>query len=232
MQRLRLLGIALMATFALTAIAAATASAENPEILPVPSTTTPLLFTSSGVNATLVPTKEEEKTIVKCKKVRNEGDFTSADLGTVTIDFEECKAGVANCSTTGDAAGVILLDKADMNLVDYKEGTTLLLGAVIEPLEGAVNIFKFKCGVLGVEVRGSALGKVSGVESLVKTATAKLEYKRKKGEQELTKCELLKAFCAGKEFKLEQNFGAAGFELAGEEAEANITFAKKVEVHF
>jgi hypothetical protein len=233
MQRLRLLGIALMIILALTALAATTASAETPEILPAPTTTTPLLFTSSGGGAaTLIPTKEEEKTIFKCKKIRSDGDFTSADSGTITIDLEECKANVTNCSTSGDAAGVILMDKADINLVDYKVGAELLPGVVIEPLEGGKSILKFKCGILGVEVKGSMLGKVSGVKNNVKTKTAKLEYKRTKGEQELTKCELLKAFCAGKEFKLEQSFGAAGFELAGEEAEYNVTFAKEAEIHF
>jgi hypothetical protein len=232
MQRLRLIGIVFVILFALAAVAATTASAENPEILPVPTTTTPLNFTVEGQAASLVPTKEEEKSILKCKKVKMSGSFTSADSGTVTVDLEECKGGTANCSTTGDAAGVVLMDKADINLVDYKVGAELLLGIVIEPLEGGKNIFKFKCGILGVEVRGAALGKVSGVKNNVKTRTAKLDYKRTKGEQELTKCELLKAFCAGKEFKLEQNFGAAGFELAGEEVTADITFAKEAEVHF
>ena len=48
MHRFRLLGVALMAVFALAAIASSPALAENPEILPTPSSTEPILFSSEG----------------------------------------------------------------------------------------------------------------------------------------------------------------------------------------
>jgi hypothetical protein len=236
MKRLRLLGIVLMTTFVLTAVATATASAENPEILPVPTTSAPLKFTSEAGGSTSVQTKEEEKTIIKCAKVKDNGSFTSSDSGTVTIDWEGCKSGSANCNTAGDAVGIMLWNNADINLVTYKIGAELLLGTVIEPLEEVEkkqkNILILKCGIVAIELRGAFLSKITGVKSLVKTKAATLTYKRTKGEQELTTCELLKTYCEGKTFKLEQNYGAAGFELAAMETEDRVALAKEVEIHF
>lgn len=229
MQRLRILGIALVAIFALSAIVSATASAEFPEILPVPTPTAPLTFTSETVGGSK-PILETTKGVkIECAKATNKGEFTSQDLGTATIDFEGCESKGAKCKAEGDVNGTILL-KTDIDLVDFKKGAELLLGLEILPLEGGTNKLIITCGILKVEVKGSVIGRVH-VKSLEKTKHATVLFTQTKGEQDIKECELLKAFCAGVKFLLEANFGA-GFELAGELAEVLVLFPKEIEVHF
>jgi hypothetical protein len=225
MKRLRLVGLVFTVVFALSVVASTTASAENPEILPNPTATAPLKFTAEGGRGTVETTNG---TIMTCTKGRAQGEFTSVRLGTASGDAEGCRTGNANCTSTGDPAGVILESNVDIHLVDFKVKTTLELGIVGKPKETV----KIKCGILSVEGRGAGLGKVEGVKSLEKTNTAKVISRQTKGEQELKTCELDKAFCAGQKFVPEVNFGAAGFELAGGEGEGKVTFAKEIEVHF
>jgi hypothetical protein len=236
MQRFRLLGIALVAILAISAIASATAAAENPEILPVPTAKEPLKFTSQGLSKEdkyiLETTKLKQ---ITCAKVTNKGEFTSQDSGTVTIDFEECKSEGFSCNTAGDEKGIILVF-ADINLVDLKKAGLALkeaLGVEILPLEKGENKLLITCGgILKIEVKGSVLGREDKIKELTKTKTGELLLDQKEGEQEFTECELLKAFCAGKIFKLEANLGG-GFELAGELAlNVDLTFEKEFEIHY
>ena len=104
MQRLRLLGIALMAIFALGAVASATASAEEIGILPGKGTT----FTSEGAKAnTFVHVLETTKgSKISCTKLTNKGEMKTDLEGKVTIDYEKnCALSGSKCSTAGDAAG-------------------------------------------------------------------------------------------------------------------------------
>jgi hypothetical protein len=76
MKRIRRMGPVLIALFALGAIASASASAENPEILPVPTKASPLRFTSATTGAlTLQSTKEANK--VSCAKEKATGECPS-----------------------------------------------------------------------------------------------------------------------------------------------------------
>jgi hypothetical protein len=234
MQRFRLLGIALMAIFAISAIASATAAAENPDILPIPSSEEPLKFTSQGLDTKYV-LETTKKLQIECKTVTNKGEFTTQDSGTVTIDFEGCEAKGAKCKAEGDVNGTILVF-GDINFVDLKKAGLALkesLGVEILPLNPSKeNKLLITCGVLKTEVVGSVLGREDKIKELVKTKTGELLFDQKEGEQEFTECELLKAFCEKKVFKLESNL-AGVFELAGELAlKIDITFAKEIEVHY
>lgn len=242
MQRFRLLGIALMAIFAIGAIASATAAAENPEILPIPTVKTPLKFTSEGLDVSYVlETTAGGK--IKCDKVKNKGEFTTQDAGTATIDFEKCETLGLPCRTEGDAEGIILVS-ADIQFVDLKKAGLALkesLGVELLPLEGGVNKLIIKCGKLGevvIEIRGSVLGKEDKIKELVKTKVGELLFDQTKGEQEFKECELLKALCInakGEPNKLlfESSTNKAGFELAGELAlKIDLTFEKEFEVHY
>jgi hypothetical protein len=234
MQRFRLLGIALMAILAISAIASATAAAENPEILPVPTAKNPLKFTSQGLDKEYILETTIKLQII-CKTVTNKGEFTSQDSGTATIDFEGCTAKTNKCKAEGDVDGTILVF-ADINLVDLKKAGLALkeaLGVEILPLNAAKeNILLITCGAVKTEVKGSVLGREDKIKDLVKTKTGELLFNQKEGEQEFTECELLKAFCAGNKFKLESNL-AGVFELAGELAlKVDITFEKEFEIHY
>jgi hypothetical protein len=236
MKRIRLLGLMLLAVFALSAVAATSAFAEEePIILPTPTPTAPLTFTGVSEGETILQgTAEASK--VKCLKAPNTGEFTSAHLGKVTVDFEECKLGASNCSSAGDAAGTILLTNADVHLVDILPGSVLTLGLLIIPLEGGKNVFKFKCGIVTEEVLGGVIGTVfngkgEALKTLEKAKLVLVLWKQvTQGMQDVTACMTPAALCGGA-VELKSSFGL-GEELSAEIAHWHITFAKEVEVHF
>ena len=107
MQRLKIVFLALMAVFALSAVASATASAaehENPVVLPLAAET----FTGESGPGTLSTLAGKE---VKCKKDKSEGTIAANGReGTLHIDFEECtnETGTITCTGLGDSSGIIL----------------------------------------------------------------------------------------------------------------------------
>jgi hypothetical protein len=228
MREIKLLGAALTACLALCLIGSATAAAlENPEILPNPTAATPLKFTSvseKGSEPKFESTKGED---IDCKDLTNKGEFTSARLGVVMIDFlGECQLLGIKCKTAGDTTGTILTE-GDIHLVSIEKGTELRLAVAITP-----KPFTITCGVVVVEVKGTVIGLGEGVTSGTKTKTLTADFVPGiKGEQEIRECKLDKAFCTGKKFLLEMNFGE-GFELANLSVKDNITLEKEAALDF
>jgi hypothetical protein len=70
MKQFRTLGVALMAIFAISLIASATALAENPEILPVPTKEKPLKFTTEGLDKEYI-LDSTKKTVTNMQKFHN-----------------------------------------------------------------------------------------------------------------------------------------------------------------
>jgi hypothetical protein len=230
MKRFRLLGVALLAFMALGVAGASVASAENPEILPLPTTAAPLKFTSISAKGSEPVLESAGGVTIKCKKLTNKGEFTSARLGLVTLDFEgECESKGAKCKAEGDASGTILLSKADIHLVAFKISTVLRLGVAVT-VPPATNLV-ITCGVIKTEVKGTAIGLASGITKDTKTKTVTAEFKQTKGAQEQKTCELDEAFCKGKTYNLESTLGGS-FEQSGEAVIDEITFEKEAEVHF
>src|ERR1700759_4156275 len=116
MKRIRLLGLALIALIAWGAYASATAFAEDPTILPVPTAGEPASFTAESTGTlTFVGTKKGNE--VQCPKFTAKGSFTTQDTGRVTLTFKECKGkGGANCQS-GTEIGVIL-GEGEIELAD------------------------------------------------------------------------------------------------------------------
>jgi hypothetical protein len=249
MKRLKLLGLALIAIFALSAMATTAAFAENPLILPNPTAKEPLTFTSESVKGTKPKLETTKGTEIKCEKAKNSGSFTTGDAGTIEIDFEGCSTPVGaenvSCNSPGDKKGIILLNatngNGDIQLVDVlpeiEKVKKLRLGVLITLLSD-LNI---ECSLVKIKVLQSVIGladikgEPTTEEKLIKTNVMTLLFHQTKGEQEIKECDLLIATCgkegARKKFLLEANFGA-GHELAGEEAEAVVTFAKEAEFHY
>jgi hypothetical protein len=236
MKRMRLTGFALIPLFALGAFASASASAENPEILPVPTAAAPLNFTATGGEPTLQATKEANR--LRCAKETAKGSFTTQDKGIILIAFEGCEGKGAACTSPGDAKGVELT-KGVVEFVDVLPTATLDLGVLITPTEaGSTADLKFECaGVFTVEVLQSFVGIVDNAKGELLTANTKtkeikaLWKSAALGEQEIKTCDLLKATCEGKAFGLAASFGK-GEELVAEIADAALTFEKEAEVHF
>jgi hypothetical protein len=234
MKQFRTLGIMLIVVFTVSLIASATASAENPEILPVPTKEKSLKFTAVGLDKeySLETTKKLQ---FSCKTFAAKGEFTSQDSGTVTVDFEGCEAKGTKCKAEGDVNGTILMF-ADINLVDLKKAGLALkesLGLEFLPLNAnKENKLVTTCGILKTEIAGSVLGREDKIKELTKTKTGELLIDQKEGEQEFTECELLKTFCEKKVFKLESNLSGV-FELAGLLAlKIDLMFEKEFEVHY
>jgi hypothetical protein len=232
MRHIRLLGLALTAIFALGVVGASSAIAENPEILPVPTPTTPLAFTIDPV-ATSKPTLETSAGAkIVCNEAKGSGEFTSARLGTGTINLTgECNFGGTKCKAEGDTNGTLLM-KVDVHLVDVLPlANELRLGIVLQPLP---QPFVLTCGLGKIELLGSAIGVVL-VKDLQKTKDGEVHFEGTKGMQSLTECDLDKAFCETGGMKnkiLLESEAGKGRELAAWLMLVIILTAKEVEIHF
>lgn len=225
-MHLRYVAFVYLAVFAVVAgTVTCSAFAENPEILPNPTTKEPLTFTGEGA---ALKWETVGGPTYKCVKTDFNGAFSAARIGQITISGVGCKESKtgAACNTKGDSKEVILLTGA-AHVVTLKAGTSLGLGIVLTLPEA----IPYKCSLVTEEVKGAVIGQITGVVSGVKTKTATLSYKETKGMQEFTKCQEDVAFCEGKTFRLEAKIGE-DFEVLGWELEAKLTFDKEAAVDF
>lgn len=130
MQRLKILGVALMAVFALGAFVSATASAA---VVVLPEVETK--WTGESAKGSLEVLKGAAPIV--CQKDKSEGFFEAKKpLGLFHIDFEGCKASIVPCTGLGEAKEVILT-LGTAHLVFDKLGTGEALGVgvlfLVEP---------------------------------------------------------------------------------------------------
>ena len=138
MQRLKILGVALMAVFALSALASTTASAA---VVVLPEVEEK--WTGESGKGTLETLKALASVV--CQKDKSEGTFEAKKpLGLFHITFEGCKAaGLIACTGLGEAKEVIL-SLGTAHLVFDKLGKVLSEAGVgvlflLEPVH-------FECG--------------------------------------------------------------------------------------
>jgi hypothetical protein len=211
MQRIRQLGLALLAIFALGAVAATTASAEetgNPDLL-TPATAK---FTSRSFEGALVPHAQPARKIT-CTADTDSGEFKTIRIGSITIDFTGCavEEGKVRCRSLGDALGTILTGGV-ANLVDVKVGTVLTLAILIN----IVNLhIECQGGVL-FTVSGSVIGVFDNVTSGTPFSSAKILFTQSGGIQTIRECELPKELCTAKQ-ELQVQVNGEPAESAGEE---------------
>jgi hypothetical protein len=161
MHRLKILGLALMAMFALAAVVQATANAAN---MTLPEFVTRTGWTGTSKAGKLTTASGNE---IKCTAGTNEGTMeASKKLGTFTIDFTHCTsekplAGVA-CSSTGDAAETILTHGSWHLVLNTISGTDHhLIWFLLEPLVVKCSVFEFK-------ISGTLLGLITPANTLTK----------------------------------------------------------------
>jgi hypothetical protein len=104
MKRIRILGLAVVASLAVAGVLSASALAAAPEFNPGSGT----LTIKSGTG------KLEVKGAtfgITCKTDKGTGSITGAKKSTFSVDFEGCTTlgGLVKCNTKADAAGVILV---------------------------------------------------------------------------------------------------------------------------
>jgi hypothetical protein len=228
----------------------ATTAPANPTILPTPTAEKPLNFEGASNGTTLATlTQVGEKGVkhqIKCEKVKTlKSAFTTSETAKdVHLEFEgNCKltsAPESKCKTEGTENGTLLV-LVDATLVDILPGSVLTLGIRFDVLNLALKpeAIVLTCGVALVEVKGSVIGRIDGVTSLVKTKTAEVLVHEKEEKQEFKECDLLEEVCLdlpGKthlKFELLAKFTAAEAFFEGrEEATVPITFEKEAEVHY
>jgi hypothetical protein len=173
MRHIKLLGTALMMFFALSALATATASAEEPtKILPEPTVAAPLTFTSTST-AGLLLTLGGKK--VECTKDTGSGEFTTPNLGKYKVLFEGCKGEFGTtCTGVGDKSGTILQEGALHYVL------ALLSGILVAALVGLPKEFHFTCEVIGLKILVLVLGCIAALaeplETLAKTTKDIFEF--------------------------------------------------------
>jgi hypothetical protein len=166
MKQLRLLGLALMAVFALGALVSGTASADNAGILFLFGEEGPIAFSIKGGGGTLAAAGSALK--LACAEVtgeaesvkEEEGKKTQYKLGTGVVTFKGCKEtkgeSKGTCNTAGAASETIVV-KYGWHIFDALEGTTLKAGISLLILEPPL-VIKCFAGTAKVEVKGAALG--------------------------------------------------------------------------
>jgi hypothetical protein len=220
MKRFRLLGLTLLAAFALTAALAASASAALPELLPVKAGGS----TFSGVNTAANPTLEtlKKETIVCKKGAKADGVQENDTTGTYHIHFEECESAGFKCSTAGDATGIILNLGKYHYVDDHLSENVNELGVAILFLPEEATI---ECTALvKIKVKGSVLCLI--LEPLSSKVTHEFHCTQTSGMQSETTW-WNDAGTAQTAVLLSSKNGAA-FEEAGEQALGSVTFGEAV----
>jgi hypothetical protein len=185
MRYLRMLGLMLLAALTLGAFAAATASAEEPGILPVLGAKSEKVELKAAEGKT--PKLATPAGTITCTKLApTTANAEGAHINLykdVTLDFESCvetkgesklECRSENSKGEKDALGTILV-LADFHLVDLLNKTALEPGIEVillnASLEGAE--LKIKCGIGNVLVKGVVKGliKVATLTADVKAAT-------------------------------------------------------------
>ena len=168
MQRFRIIGMAILAIFAIGAVAAATASAEELRLLPLGTTANPVKFNVSSAGGEL----GSEVAKITCVKDKGTGETTSARLGKFRVTFEECKnvASGAACRGLSDLPGNITAE-GEFHL-------RRLLGTEAEQKHIVVFFLlkevHFSCSIVLVKVTGCVAGLIEPINKLAKELTIKL----------------------------------------------------------
>jgi len=217
MKRTKILGLALVAAFAMSVVAAAAAQAAAPEFNP----NTKQSFTAASTKSSVL---KGEGVTITCTKNSAKGEITGAtgakSVGGVVVTFTGCtgaEEGKTPCEVDG---GTITTETLSGELGPVSSGATSKVGEDLKPTTATFYVeLKGSC-IPTTKVKGSIIGEVTPTKT--KQLTGKLVYECASGKpttQKITKFE------SGSKDVLEA-FGAE----ACLEAEDTVTFTKEVEV--
>jgi hypothetical protein len=152
----RLLGLALIASFAMSAFAAAGASALS--ISPAGSALKPIGYTVS-THAITVTTESQTKRSCSGSSAGT-GSFTSGTGGPLKLTLAGCTFGSASCTSAGQPTGSIATRSLTANLV-YLDAAHTKFGLLLSP-SGSETVAEFDCGFFGHFVwTGSLIGQIT-----------------------------------------------------------------------
>jgi len=181
MQRLKPVGLALLAVLAVTVVAASAAQAALPEFVVGGF---PKKFTAAAGAGKLETVGKRE---VNCTSGAGEGEITAEkETKKTVVKFKGCTATGAfgikvKCKSAGAAVEEIVTNALVGKLRDLSIAKTED-GIVLEP-EVAGGLFaKFECGgIQELKVRGASIGQVTTLNKL--QATQKLKFEQAGGKQ-------------------------------------------------
>jgi len=190
MKRFRLLGLAFLVLLALGSIVSATAFAEELDMLPEGTTTSPLKFKVKSGPGKL----EIEKGLgsaVKCAKDTGTGEFTSKRLGKFDVLFEGCLAesiaGLFLCTGLGDkekSSSILVLGEFHLRRLLNNEPKHIVVFFLINEVhfscEGAINVL--------IRVKGCVVGLLLPEPNKL-TKTGKVTLTQKGGLQAITEAD-------------------------------------------
>jgi len=180
MKLIRIVGLCLVAVFAMSAVVAASASAALPEF----SGPFPKPFKSKS-GAVLIETASRVK--ARCKAGTNVGEVTGPKTDVVTLRLTGCEADGFKCSTKGATEGEIVSSPLSSTL-GYINKAKKEVGIALESATGAAA--EFTCGPASVVVTGSVIGKITPINKKVKAGKPFiLKFTQAKGKQKPTKLE-------------------------------------------
>lgn len=185
-MRLRTLGLALVAVFAMSAVAASAASATLPEF--GSSSGFPVKFTShnkTGVEPKLHSTTALGAHNVACKESKDKGEvLNSKEVGKIKVEYKGCveEGTTKKCTTTGEVAGVIVT-KELKGRIGYISEPAKTVGVELEPVTAPL-FAEFTCETVGkVKVEGCTIGQAKPV-NVPPSTTGELIFKELGGKQE------------------------------------------------
>ncbi len=220
MQRIRTLGLAIMAAFTLIAVIASSATAK-PEFLDNVKGNT---FTGKGGPGAIETLGGGRR--VACTENTFSGEITGNEEGIVsTLDYKGCTELGFKANSLGDAEGTILANKIPFKLCYINEATKEV-GLYLEK----INIHEEIPALIGtlINLTGSIIGKVKTINSLT-TANGVNFTQTAAGDQTQVKCTLLgkelkASLLSSKDAQHEKN------ESTSLVQEETITFAKDIQI--
>ena len=240
MKRTKIIGLALVAVFALTAVAASAASAATLPFIEGQTTKAEYKGTvpTAGGTGTL---ETANGNTVKCTKSSSTGTAESEKkVKKVVVTFEGCEATIggikAKCNTAGEVAGKIVTKELEGEL-GYINKATPSVGLDLWPASRTAEektkhtfnalFVEFECtGFAKSKVRGSIIGELTPVNGAAgKTLTLTYKKGAAKGEQLIKKMETVEG---GVEDVLESSLNNGAFEKSNEETTNTVTFAENV----
>jgi hypothetical protein len=245
MKRTRIIGLALVAAFALSAVAAASALAAEPEFKPETGGFPVNFSSSSTTNETKL--EVEGGNTVKCKGLSSSGKLESArKAGEVVVHFTNCKVKVsifeATCTTKGASSGEIVTEKLVAKPVYLvgKKGAGEERGLDVSPATAGGKFAEFECSGTTIVVKNgtaaedSLIGRIAAAEVGVQEHEVTIKFKQTSGKQEPKEYENEKGEKFGDFLESEGIGGSGAFarKPSAEEATEKIVFegTRKVEL--
>jgi len=246
MKRMGMVRLCLVAAFAMSAVAVASASAAAPEYgrcLTAGKTggfTDSKCTKASGTKTGkyewfpgVVKVKQTTKggkgllesihgLAVKCETETSVGEYSGTkEVKNVVVTFKGCESAGSKCSTTGQKSGELVTKKLE-GIVGFENKALLKTALDLFPAGKTGLFIEFSCLGLTVAVRGSVL---VPVKSDTMSLTVALAYKATKGKQKP------EHFEGEPNDILEASFRGGAFEQAGQTITTTATNEEKLELN-